>query len=30
MGIKNFGATSLKEVRDKLTEYGLLLRKLEA
>jgi DNA-directed RNA polymerase subunit alpha len=29
MGIKNFGATSLKEVREKLTEYGLTLRKLE-
>lgn len=30
MGIKNFGATSLKEVRDKLAEYGLTLRKLES
>jgi len=30
MGIKNFGATSLKEVRDKLVEYGLGLRKLES
>lgn len=30
MGIKNFGATSLKEVREKLTEYGLTLRKLES
>jgi len=29
MGIKNFGATSLKEVREKLTEYGLALRKLD-
>jgi DNA-directed RNA polymerase subunit alpha len=30
MGIKNFGATSLKEVRDKLVEYGLGLRKLHS
>lgn len=30
MGIKNFGATSLKEVKDKLTEFGLGLRTLEA
>jgi DNA-directed RNA polymerase subunit alpha len=30
MGIKNFGATSLKEVRDKLAEYGLTLRKLDS
>jgi DNA-directed RNA polymerase subunit alpha len=30
MGIKNFGATSLKEVRDKLAESGLSLRKLES
>jgi len=29
MGIKNFGATSLKEVRDRLVEYGLGLRKLD-
>lgn len=30
MGIKNFGATSLKEVKDRLTEHGLSLRKLDA
>jgi DNA-directed RNA polymerase subunit alpha len=30
MGIKNFGATSLKEVRDRLVEHGLSLRKLDA
>lgn len=30
MGIKNFGATSLKEVRERLAEAGLELRKLEA
>lgn len=30
MGVKNFGATSLTEVREKLTEYGLSLRTLEA
>ncbi len=29
MGIKNFGATSLKEVKDKLVEFGLGLRTLE-
>ena len=29
MGIKNFGQTSLVEVREKLTEYGLLLRELD-
>lgn len=29
MGIKNFGATSLVEVREKLTEFGLTLRTLE-
>lgn len=29
MGVKNFGATSLQEVKDKLTEYGLVLRKLD-
>ncbi len=29
MGVKNFGATSLQEVKDKLTEYGLKLRLLE-
>jgi len=30
MGVKNFGATSLSEVKQKLTELGLDLRKLEA
>jgi len=30
MGVKNFGATSLKEVREKLTEMNLGLRLLEA
>jgi DNA-directed RNA polymerase subunit alpha len=29
MGVKNFGATSLQEVKDKLNEYGLVLRKLD-
>ncbi len=29
MGVKNFGATSLTEIRGKLTEYGLSLRTLE-
>jgi DNA-directed RNA polymerase subunit alpha len=29
MGVKNFGATSLKEVTDKLAELGLSLRVLE-
>lgn len=29
MGVKNFGATSLVEVREKLTEMGLTLRVLE-
>lgn len=29
MGVKNFGATSLVEIREKLTEYGLDLRTLE-
>ena len=29
MGVKNFGATSLSEVKDKLVEYGLSLRKLD-
>ena len=29
MGVKNFGATSLQEVKDKLAEYGLALRTLE-
>jgi DNA-directed RNA polymerase subunit alpha len=29
MGIKNFGATSLKEVKDRLTEFGLSLRTLD-
>lgn len=30
MGIKNFGSTSLKEVRERLHENGLSLRKIEA
>jgi DNA-directed RNA polymerase subunit alpha len=30
MGVKNFGATSLVEVRERLTEHGLALRVLEA
>ncbi len=30
MGVKNFGATSLTEVKEKLKEYGLSLRELEA
>lgn len=30
MGVKNFGATSLTEVKDKLVEYGLSLRELDA
>lgn len=30
MGIKNFGATSLKEVKERLTEFGLGLRTLDA
>jgi DNA-directed RNA polymerase subunit alpha len=30
MGVKNFGATSLLEVRERLAENGLALRKLEA
>lgn len=29
MGVKNFGATSLDEVKEKLTEQGLSLRELE-
>jgi len=29
MGVKNFGATSLHEVREKLTQHGLELRKLD-
>jgi DNA-directed RNA polymerase subunit alpha len=29
MGVKNFGATSLQEVKDKLNEYGLKLRTLD-
>jgi len=29
MGVKNFGATSLTEVRERLTEFGLSLRKLD-
>ncbi|MBL9000516.1 MAG: tetratricopeptide repeat protein [Phycisphaerae bacterium] len=30
MGIKNFGATSLKEVKERLVEYGLGLRTIDA
>lgn len=30
MGVKNFGATSLIEVREKLTSYGLSLRQMDA
>jgi DNA-directed RNA polymerase subunit alpha len=30
MGVKNFGATSLQEVKDRLVENGLELRRLEA
>jgi DNA-directed RNA polymerase subunit alpha len=30
MGIKNFGATSLSEVRERLAEHGLALRHLDA
>ncbi|MBX3410597.1 MAG: tetratricopeptide repeat protein [Phycisphaeraceae bacterium] len=30
MGIKNFGATSLKEVKEKLVEFGLSLRILDS
>jgi|CXWL01.1.fsa_nt_gi DNA-directed RNA polymerase subunit alpha len=30
MGVKNFGATSLKEIRERLVEAGLSLRKLDA
>ena len=29
MGVKNFGATSLSEIREKLTEYSLNLRTLD-
>ncbi len=29
MGVKNFGATSLDEVKERLTDYGLSLRMLE-
>jgi len=29
MGVKNFGATSLKEIKDRLAEAGLSLRKLD-
>lgn len=29
MGVKNFGATSLDEVKERLTQHGLGLRKLE-
>ena len=30
LGVKNFGATSLTEVRAKLQDYGLSLRKIDA
>jgi len=30
MGIKNFGATSLKEIRERLAEHGLSLRQLDS
>lgn len=30
MGVKNFGATSLKEVRERLAEHGLTLRLLDS
>lgn len=30
MGVKNFGATSLKEIQERLTEFGLSLRNLES
>jgi len=30
LGIKNFGATSLNEIKAKLTEAGLGLRELDA
>ncbi len=30
MGVKNFGATSLKEIRERLSEFGLGLRKLDS
>jgi DNA-directed RNA polymerase subunit alpha len=30
MGVKNFGATSLKEIHERLAEFGLALRTLEA
>ncbi len=30
MGIKNFGATSLTEIKDRLVEFGLGLRKLDS
>ena len=29
MGVKNFGATSLTEIKNKLTEFGLDLRTLD-
>jgi DNA-directed RNA polymerase alpha subunit len=29
MGVKNFGATSLEEVKEKLAENGLALRQLD-
>ena len=30
MGVKNFGATSLTEIRERLTEFGLELRTLDS
>ena len=30
MGVKNFGATSLTEVKERLHEFGLALRSLDA
>lgn len=30
MGVKNFGSTSMDEVKEKLAEYGLELRKIES
>jgi DNA-directed RNA polymerase alpha subunit len=28
MGVKNFGATSLHEIRERLSQHGLTLRQL--
>jgi len=30
MGVKNFGSTSMDEVKEKLAEYGLELRKIDS